>query len=512
MEFKSIKELREYLRRYNSNSFLEVGTSVCWQEWQNGGPRISRLGRVKKNYRRNYALRLILLASAGNPYRNQAITFQEFESLIDVLFNFANHTISDKTLLDTEAEYTFNYLHTWEQENYKTVRNWKLLLSDIFTKELIRKNGGHLFLQRQAVFQNSGFWTPLAPVQLARVQRTMKVFEILNSIDLNTINFFESSTKLNHEFYFVQFMSSIGYFLKTRFRGGGVLDFKKSFDIDFDDELKSKGYTEENLRIFVRLNSRVFSSSDRDSFRNIVTERLNNTSEVYHPFFYNSFLDYPFIDLGQDKYCLPDACSLMESSWNIICKHLPSNKILDQAFEQYLANVLLPIIAPNCFEKIREVENPQSSHDKRADFLITLPNVYIIIECKNSLMSSDTSVYFDPKGLASLWVRIHGATEQISSTIKALKLKDKPVIPLILTFYDALLASNVFESIVKSTDYCDHLNLSMPPIVRSLHEFEHWIYDRSLENWAESMLPKQSNSSIKPDNQGHNYRHLKDFY
>ena len=83
MEFKSIKEFREYLRRYNSNSFVEVGTSVCWQEWQNGGPRISRLGRVKKNYRRNYALRLILLASAGNPYRNQAITFQEFESLID---------------------------------------------------------------------------------------------------------------------------------------------------------------------------------------------------------------------------------------------------------------------------------------------------------------------------------------------------------------------------------------------------------------------------------------------
>lgn len=506
MEFKSIKELREYLRRYNSNSFVEVGTSVCWQEWQNGGPRISRLGRVKKNSRRNYALRLILLASAGNPYRNQAITFQEFESLIDVLSNFANHTISDKTLLDTEAEYIFNDLHTWERENYKTVRNWKLLLSDIFTKELIRKNGGHLFLQRQALFQNSGFWTPLALVQLARVQRTMKVFEILNSIDLNTINFFESSTKLNHEFYFVQFMSSIGCFLKTRFRG--VLDFKKS--IDFDDELKSKGYTEENLRIFVRLNSRVFSSSDRDSFRNIVTERLNNTSEVYHPFFYNSFLDYPFIDLGQDKYCLPDACSLMESSWNIICKHLPSNKILDQAFEQYLANVLLPIIAPNCFEKIREVENPQSSDDKRADFLITLPNVYIIIECKNSLMSSDTSVCFNPKGLASLWGRIHGATEQISSTIKALKLKDKPVIPLILTFYDALLASNVFESIVKSTDYCDHLNLSMPPIVRSLHEFEDRIYDRSLENWAESMLPKQSDSSIKPDNQGHNYRHLKD--
>ena len=122
--------------------------------------------------------------------------------------------------------------------------------------ELIRKNGGHFFLQRQALFQNSGFWTPLALVQLARVQRTMKVFEILNSIDLNTINFFESSTKFNHEFYFVQFMSSIGYFLKTRFRG--VLDFKKS--IHFDDELKSKGYTEENLRIFVRLNSRVFSS------------------------------------------------------------------------------------------------------------------------------------------------------------------------------------------------------------------------------------------------------------
>ena len=60
------------------------------------------------------------------------------------------------------------------------------------------------------------------------------------------------------------------------------------------------------------------------------------------------------------------------------------------------------------------------------------------------------------------------------------------------------------------TDYCSSLGFSIPPIVRSLHEFEHWLSDRSLNNWAELIIQQQTNSSIsiKPDNQGHGYRHL----
>lgn len=60
------------------------------------------------------------------------------------------------------------------------------------------------------------------------------------------------------------------------------------------------------------------------------------------------------------------------------------------------------------------------------------------------------------------------------------------------------------------TDYCSSLSFSIPPIVRSLHELEHWLSDRSLNNWAELILHQQTNSPIviKPDNQGHGYKHL----
>lgn len=84
------------------------------------------------------------------------------------------------------------------------------------------------------------------------------------------------------------------------------------------------------------------------------------------------------------------------------------------------------------------------------------------------------------------------------------------MIPLILTFYDSIAASTVFEEMLKQTDYCSRMGLNIPPIVHSLHEFKHWIYHRSLNNWAESILSKQNASSpIQRDNQGHNYGHLK---
>ncbi|WP_180975366.1 hypothetical protein [Fischerella thermalis] len=126
-------------------------------------------------------------------------------------------------------------------------------------------------------------------------------------------------------------------------------------------------------------------------------------------------------------------------------------------------------------------------------------------------MHSDTSAYFQADKLADLWCRIHSALEQIVITVEALNLRDKPVIPLILTFYDSIAASTVFEEIVKQTNYCFLMRLNMPPIVYSLHEFEHWISDRSLDNWSELILAKQNaHSPVMPDNRGHNYGHLND--
>ncbi|MEJ6486936.1 hypothetical protein N0Y54_37725 [Nostoc punctiforme UO1] len=85
------------------------------------------------------------------------------------------------------------------------------------------------------------------------------------------------------------------------------------------------------------------------------------------------------------------------------------------------------------------------------------------------------------------------------------------MIPLIITFYDSVAASAVFEEIVRQSDYCTRMGVNIPPIVYSLHEFEHFISNRSLNNWSELILSQQNaNSSVKPDNQGHNYEHLND--
>jgi hypothetical protein len=197
---------------------------------------------------------------------------------------------------------------------------------------------------------------------------------------------------------------------------------------------------------------------------------------------------------------------------NFVCQilfHLSTDQSLSSSFESYLENILLPFICGSSFERITEVKSPNSNQDKRADFIISTPRSYIVLECKNSVMSADTSACFHADKLADLWCRIHSAYEQIGMTVKALKLDDKPVIPLILTFYDSIAASTVFEQMLKQTDYCSLMGLSMPPIVRSLHEFEHWISDRSINNWSELILANQNNNpSVEPDNKGHRYGHL----
>ncbi|GAX35771.1 hypothetical protein [Nodularia sp. NIES-3585] len=281
-------------------------------------------------------------------------------------------------------------------------------------------------------------------------------------------------------------------------------------------KVKTLGINAENIKGIIKQNSIKFSSEADNSFRNKVNLTLNSVPDFYQPLFYNFFLEVPFIELEHEKFCLPDPLSFTESCWNQI-RGLVFNdnnrkkleKLLSCSFEDYIENTLLPFIIPNSFERIPEVENPTSSRDKRADFLIKTPSSYIVLECKSSVMSADTSAYFQADKLADLWCRIHYAFEQIGITVEALNLHDKPVIPLIVTFYDSVAASTVFEEMVKKTDYCSRMGLNMPPIVQSLHEFEHWISNRSLNNWAELILSKQNASSpIKPDNKGHNYGHL----
>jgi hypothetical protein len=283
-----------------------------------------------------------------------------------------------------------------------------------------------------------------------------------------------------------------------------------------DEEVQKLGITPENLEIFVKQNSALFTTQVDNSFRKKVNRTFDNVPDFYQSFFYNHFLEIPFVELNNQEFCLPDPFSFTESCWNqirgLIFKDNNRKKLeqlLSSAFEDYLENVLLPVISPDSFNRIPEVKKPNSNKDKRADFLINTPSSYIVLECKSSVMSSDTSAYFQADKVAELWCRIHSAFEQISITVQALNLNDKPVIPLILTFYDSIAASSVLEEMIKQTDYCSLMGMNMLPVVHSLHEFEHWISDRSLNNWAELTLSKQNgHSCINPDNKGHNYKHL----
>jgi len=511
MDFKSFYELREFIRRYNSTSVLEIGTKKCWQKWET--KYSSSLDWVHSNTERNYAVRLMLLASAGNPHRSEKISVQTFDNLIHAYHNWGGHTISDKRILEEEVNIILSSILQWENNEEKKVRNWTLRLSSILNKEVIRTHIAGLFIQRLGAFQNAGFGYPVS-----RINRTIKLIELLdNRSNEEFSNDFSNYLGLNPTSYFRQFLACLslfGFFSERK----GFLDFSQ-FPV-MDDELEQLGITSENLKVFVKQNSTFFSSKADNSFRSKVNQTIKSVPDFYQPLFYNYLLEIPFIELNNEKYCLPDPFSFTESCWNQV-KGLVFNsnnrkkleELLSRAFEDYLENVLFPFICPKSFARIPEVKNSISRKDKRADFLITTTNSYIVVECKSSVMSSDTSAYFQADKLADLWCRIHCAFEQIAITVEALNLHDKPVIPLIITFYDSIAASTVFEEMVKQTDYCSRMGLNIPPVVYSLHEFEHWISDRSLNNWSELILAKQNfDSPVMPDNKGHNYEHLKDIH
>ncbi|BDA76277.1 hypothetical protein CAL7716_104430 (plasmid) [Calothrix sp. PCC 7716] len=508
MIFNNFTELRNSLRVYNSNSILDIGSKICWQISEN--QYSEPLAWLLDNAKRNYAVRLMLLASAGNPHRHKNINSQEFENLINVYHNWGEHTIAYPDILDKEAETILESIQNWENKNAKKVRNWTLKLSDIFGVELIRQRMAGLFLQRQVAFQNAGFGQPFY-----RIERTIKFIDLLKKH--SSINFSENfinSTGLSSEIYFKQFWGCLAL-LKFNHKRNSYFDFSQLPIID--DDIIKMGITPENLMLFMKQNSAPFHLESNISFRTKVKTKLNNISELYKPFFYNVFLETPLIELNKDKYCLPDPFSFTESCWNqiegLVLNKLPQRElgnILSDTFEDYLENVLFPYIAPCSFEKIPEVQNPANKSDKRADFLIKLQDAYIVVECKSSVMHLDASTYFHPEGIADVWCRIHSASEQIAATIQALNLRDKPVIPLIMTFYDNITSSQILEIMIKQTDYCKLMGLNISPIVRSLHEFEHWISDRSIGNWADLILTRHNtNIGIKPDSKGHNYQHLK---
>ncbi|MEA5551881.1 hypothetical protein VB713_13090 [Anabaena cylindrica UHCC 0172] len=509
MSYNTFTDFINSTRSYNSTSILEVGSQQCWQIWptQHHEP----LNWLQDNALRNYSIRLILLASIGNPHRRNNVSIQNFNNLVDVYFNWDKHTIAYSHILDQEAENIVECIKAWEKNNERRVRNWSLKISDILDLELIRQHMIGLFLQRQVAFQNSGFGKPVA-----RINRTIKFIEFFeNQFKYNFSEDFIKSTGLTTKIYFRQFISCLGLFGSSERKG--FYDFLQFTIIDYENQ--KLGINQENIKLFIQQNSAPFNLESENSFRTRVKRTLNNFSEVYKPFFHNILLETPFIEFESNKFCLPDPFSFTESCWNqiesLVLKNLDSREkgnILSDAFEHYLENILFPSIAPNSFQKIPEVKNPQKSSDKRADFIIELSNSYLVIECKNSVMYLDTSAYFHPEGIADTWCKIHSACEQISATVKVLKsMENKPVIPLILTFYDNIVSSETLTQIIKESDYCSRMNLTIPPIVNSLHEFEHRISNRSLDNWAELILQKYKNNSIvKPDNQGHNYKHLED--
>jgi hypothetical protein len=510
MNFKDFFELQNYIRRYNAISLLEIGSVICWEKRYT--PYHQSDDFLMGNTLRNYSIRLMLLASAGNKHRNSRLTLKEFGALIDCYHRYENKILNEKLILQ-ESQNLLDNINEWENSNSKKSNNWKILLSNLLSIEIekVQKIMSLIPVQRIGAFQNAGFGQPLA-----RMLRIMKFINLLKKYSKD--HFLETFTTIENEIdiygnHIMVCLGCFGQFSKTK----GFYDFSNPLDIEKEAQIQYQ-VTIDSLHSFIQGNSLSFFKNEPGiSFRTKTNQLLRELPAQNQPFFQNLFLEYPLIHLDRDRYCLPDPFSLTESFWNQIQRRYLGGMdeetvrgILSQAFEEYLNMTFLPLIAESFFEKIQEVKNPQSQKDKRADFLVNLPSCYIIIECKNSLMSLQTSSHFDPKGLADLWCRIHIASEQISATIKALDLQDKPVIPLIITFYDSLLASYLFEQMALETDYCSILGFSIPPIVRSLHEFEHWLSDRSLNNWAELILQQQTNSSIgiKPDNQGHGYKHL----
>jgi hypothetical protein len=334
MDFNSFSKLREFIRRYNSTSVLEIGTDKCWQKWETkySNPRDWLFGNIE----RNYAVRIMLLASAGNPHRSKNITTHELDNLINAYYEGGWHTISDQLILEKEVEILSSSILQWENSHAKEVRNWSLKLSEILDSEVIRAHIAVLFVQRLGAFQNAGFGHPYC-----RIKRTIKFIELLdNRSDKEFSDHFSNHVGLTPGNYFRQFLACLalfGWFSGKR----GFCNFSRLPDID--DRLQESGITPANLKLFVQRNSVLFSTQTDTSFRRKIAQTLDSVPDYYQPLFYNHFLEIPFVELKNEEFCLPDPFSFTESCWNQV-RGLVSkasygerlNHLLSRTFEDYL--------------------------------------------------------------------------------------------------------------------------------------------------------------------------------
>ena len=91
MNLQNFLEFQNLIRTYNSKSILQTGTDVCWEISET--KYLEAKAWLNDNARRNYTIRIILLASAGNPYRSNKINYHDFNKLIYAYFNWNKHTI-----------------------------------------------------------------------------------------------------------------------------------------------------------------------------------------------------------------------------------------------------------------------------------------------------------------------------------------------------------------------------------------------------------------------------------
>ncbi|MBD2632319.1 MULTISPECIES: hypothetical protein [Aphanizomenon] len=316
MSFNNFAELQDLIRSYNSKSILEIGTRICWENFYIQ-QKSQQFDWFFYNAERNSAIRLMLLASMSNPHRKKNILEAEFNEFKYFFLNEKklNHTIAYSNVLRQEAETISRCIKSWENnpKNIKKVSNWLLKPSDFFDVKVIDGETNYLFMQRQVAFRGEGFGN-----LKARILRTIKFIEFLESYSNREFgesylkSNFLKSTGLSIDIYFRQFWGCLALFK----RRDGYFDFSHFPGIN--QVIQEMGITIENLKLFIKQNSAPFHSESENSFRSKVSKKLQNTSEFYKPFFYNFFLEKPFVEFSKDQFYLPDPFSLIESCWNQI--------------------------------------------------------------------------------------------------------------------------------------------------------------------------------------------------
>lgn len=410
-QIESVSEFITNLRRYRKTDVLNIGTDLTWGIFQK---RLDFESKLIGSHQviNTFAPKLILMSLAtANDHRDNNLTPNQFYNLCHDFLGIKD-PISDRSFMDNESGLIVEEL-----------RKRKLIPEKYLNQELIREICFTLFIARGIRQQHEAI--PSSSIEFCIMH------DVLNRLDKITKGQISQSFESIFKMKVLDFLrAAFGLFAlgNDGVRKGRIVFQGLTCD---KDVVEKWGFNIEMCELVASKISYKESSLRAEWYEEGVLQH----HQLYQKFYPTPLYKTPVISMDKNSnkrdYLIPAPQLYMtgvkEAIFSNLYQRIKNLTKLGDAIEDHILCALKSIFGD---QKVSRIPSSQSS--KAADFLVSLPNCDLIIECKTAVGGYSALSVMSPSDIADVWSKLYGACEQCAASVKDYSKGKKPIVPVIL--------------------------------------------------------------------------------